>query len=202
MRQQTSERLIQHHAHGVPVGGLRERLPGSLFGRHIGDRAGQNPFARLRLRPASLRDEPEVEDGHPPALRDENVGGLDVAVQLSVFVQRMDPVGELPQKVAEPHVIDDPVGERAVLSTAARIRILPGLRVAGRGLERLRVERRVGTLDYGLHKGDRLDILHGEKPLAALVEQLMQCHQVRMNDPGERPKLVLEQIQRSRREGG
>ena len=45
-----------------------------------------------------LLDQAEVEDHHPPRAADEHVGGLEIAVEHAVAVQRRDPLGELAEQ--------------------------------------------------------------------------------------------------------
>jgi hypothetical protein len=51
----------------------------------------------MQASPFQLGNQAEVEEHNPSLAGDQNIGGLDIAVELTRLVQRDDPVGELSQ---------------------------------------------------------------------------------------------------------
>ena len=103
-RDVAGERLVQHHAGGVAVGGRPDRRARELLGRHVDRRPDHGVVG---LRGVGLgAGEPEVEQ-HEPAVAgaDERVLRLDVAVDEARRVQRREPVGELRERLAQPRRI-------------------------------------------------------------------------------------------------
>ncbi len=88
------EELVEDEAQRVDVAARRKLAAFELFGRHVGGRAG------LRLAPARLfgqRGDAEVRDAHVAALVDHHVGGLEVAVEHALLVNRGESGAELPR---------------------------------------------------------------------------------------------------------
>jgi hypothetical protein len=195
------QRDVQHHADGVPVGGLAERRTGGLLGRHVERRADDVGVVRVAARiPREFVHEPEIEQHHAPLGRDEHVLRLEIAVQLPRRVERGHPFGQLGERRA------DPVG------------IAPGRRAAGldddrlgladerleaprrRAIDRDRPRRRVDARGRGpprehpLEERRPVHALHREEPVAALAEQLVELHEVGVRDVGEGAELLLEAV--------
>jgi hypothetical protein len=108
VRQAAGQGLVQDHAERVPVARRGRELAGALLGRHVQRGAGVQ--RRLReARARDLRDQPEVEDDHAVARRDQHVRRLEVAVQQVVGVERLDRERQLAdqpahaRRVAAPH---------------------------------------------------------------------------------------------------
>jgi hypothetical protein len=225
-RRPPGERLIQHHAHRVPVGLRAHRRRGALLGRHVRDGAEE-----LRVGPPPVRridHQPEVEDLHPPVARHQHVGRLDVAVDLVRAMERVQPLRELTERVAQPGL----VGVHGRPAHRRRRRPAGGGDVLGRRLRaavdavagvdrhrhpvghRRRRGRRAGARDpragprrrgalAGARPGadprqERLAAhqLHGEEPGAAVLEQLAERDEVRVVEVLQRAELGLEPEQR------
>jgi hypothetical protein len=209
-RRATRKRLVQHHAGAVPIGGVGQPRASGLLRRHVAGRADDGQVARRgRRRGSQLGDQAEVEQ-HDAALAGHlHVRRLDVAVQLPGFVQRQQSRAQLGESLLEAGdvgadgsrrfarslVIEVTAGIAEVSSdlfrardVESRLRWLAG----GRGARR---QRRSG----GAHPLDEAAAayqLHGEEPLVAIGQQLVQRHQVAMAQIGERSKLPLEEIER------
>jgi hypothetical protein len=95
-RHAAGQRLVEHHADGVPV--ARGRGGGAVqqLGGDEAERAGEAALAA-----GGRRDEAEVDDLDPALGRDEHVRRLEVAVQQAGAVQRVDAGGELAERVAQ-----------------------------------------------------------------------------------------------------
>jgi hypothetical protein len=82
------EGLVEHHADGVPVAGGGDDAAGGLLGRHV--RGGPEDAVvegGVDRRDDAVADEAEVEDDDAAAAGDEDVGGLEVAVELAGGVE-------------------------------------------------------------------------------------------------------------------
>ena len=77
----TGEHLVEHEPDGVEVGAGVGRAVLDLLGREVGDGAEEGAGASGRGRRAHRAGEAEVGHLHVPLGRDEDVLGLDVAVQ-------------------------------------------------------------------------------------------------------------------------
>ena len=109
-RQRARRHLVQHDAEREEVGARVELLAARLLRRHVRDRADRrardssDSFAvvRVRRRPtrvggrsADQLGQPEVEHLRLAARGDEDVGGLDVAMDDALRVRRVERVGDL-----------------------------------------------------------------------------------------------------------
>ncbi len=117
------QRLVEHHPHGVPVGRLGQGLTERLLGRHVAERAGD--LARVRLgsvvrrrlvgvgvrcvdegRGGELGDQTEVEKDDAALPRHHHIRRLEVAVELAGGMERLDALGQLPDRRAEPFDVE------------------------------------------------------------------------------------------------
>ncbi|MCY1008834.1 hypothetical protein OV079_25410 [Nannocystis pusilla] len=97
-RQLAGERLVEHHADGVPVAGRGRELAGALLRRHV----KRSARGRLVVVAAGDRgDQAEVEDDDAAARGDEHVRRLEVAVEQALLVQRGDAEHELADQRAQ-----------------------------------------------------------------------------------------------------
>lgn len=110
--------LVQHEPEGEQIGARVDRLAPCLLRGHVRDGADRHAGAGQRLvrnahggqrglrRHDDLRTgrelcEPEVEDLGVAALRDEDVGGLDIAMNDALAVRRVERVGDLHAQIAD-----------------------------------------------------------------------------------------------------
>jgi hypothetical protein len=107
VRQAAGQGLVEDHAERVPVARRGRELAGALLGRHVQRGAGVQRRPR-EARAGDLRDQPEVEDDHAVARRDQHVRRLEVAVQQVVGVERLD---------RERQLADQPAHARRVATT-------------------------------------------------------------------------------------
>ena len=116
-RQPPGQRLVEHHAHAVPVAGLRDLHTRRLLRRHVGGRPQRVPLGGLGQPLATqVGNQPEVEEYDPALRRHQHVRRLDVAVQLARVVYRRDPPSELQESVPEA----PPIGRRERLGSLGR----------------------------------------------------------------------------------
>ena len=106
-RQPSRQRLIEHDADAVPIGLGTHRPRGRLLGRHVRDRShevivGPQPVA------GSVGDHPEIEHHDPPARGDEDVRGLDIAMNFVGAMDRLQAARELHQPGAETSLVGAP----------------------------------------------------------------------------------------------
>ncbi len=73
------EQLVQEHPEGIQVGGRPQPTADELFGRHV--LRGPDEHARGGRRPVENLRDPEVGDLEQASGVEQNVVGLDVAVQ-------------------------------------------------------------------------------------------------------------------------
>ena len=85
------DELVQHDAERVHVRAFRERLPCHLLGRHVSSR----PDHRVRSSVAGRHGDPEVGDPDPSVLIDQDIGGLEVAMQHALGMGRRQPGTQL-----------------------------------------------------------------------------------------------------------
>src|SRR5205085_6300317 len=93
------ERLVEDEPEAVDVGRPRDRLAAHLLGRHVGGR----PEERPRVREAAggeVAHEPEVDEARLARLLDEDVLGLEIAVDDSVRVAVGDRARDLRAEAA------------------------------------------------------------------------------------------------------
>ncbi len=76
-----------------------------LLGRHVRGRAAGAVVRRAGASHA-IADEAEVEHDHAPFARDEDVARVQVPVELAQVVQRRDRGRELPERGAEPALVE------------------------------------------------------------------------------------------------
>ena len=197
--------LVEHHARGVPVGLWANRQHRGLLGGHVPGGAHDVAFGRARV---DLEDETEVEE-HDAALRsDAYVRRLDVAVHLARCVQRVEPQRDLPERIAQPALVEGPrlayarLGGRhrgicgdgrlhvdvGVSVSAARIWPRPQVDGGRRG-RGLRAPRAAA---HPREQIDAVDELHREERVVRLGDELAQPDQVRMMDVLQRPELALD----------
>ncbi len=223
-RDAAGERLIEHHAHGIPIGGRGERLRLRLLGRHEGERPRDLPMAALEsgggrpvlvrsvrilaARASALERESKVADDDASfGGRDEDVGRLQVAVQQVRSVQRLQAFAELKKSAPQPWLVERGHSPRA--------RVRPR-RKRGR-LTRAGIEQPFLQVDDGrlfvlddlfrvcVFPAMRADIrekvrpfdeLHGEQPLALVGEHVVELDEVRVRQVREPPKLGFEAEER------
>jgi hypothetical protein len=165
-RQLSGQGLEEHDSHAVPVGRLGEPVAGELFGRHVGQRprktAGDTPLRLLGEHPGG---QSEVEDDHASCPIDQDVGGLDVAVDLPVTVQEVESLGELDQGLSQTIEVPRRSSSRGVQPTAH-------------------------VLDEARTRHE----LHREEAVALADEELVQAHEIRMAQLGEGAELPLEPV--------
>ncbi len=204
------EGLVEHHAHAVPVRGGRRTVLEALLGRHVPRRADHLSHLAevLVARARELRRHAEIEE-HDAALGShEHVRRLDVAMQLSVRVQRVDPLDELPEGRAQAIEVrrGGPSRPACVAARVGGCLMNARLRLRGQHLPRRQAGRAVldsrrPRLEYVRQKVRAVHELHRkEDAIDVACHKLVQAHQVRMMHAGERPKLVLEEIERLRPE--
>jgi hypothetical protein len=142
--------------------------------------------ARLLLG-GGVGDEAQVQDDDPPLRRDQHVRGLDVAVHLARLVQRVQAVGELAQRGAQPR--DVAHARRLTQSRLGRAR----RRVAHRGRAGERVALlRLPPRPHVVDEVRAVDQLHGEEPAAVLLGEIAEVHEVGVVQVVLRAELVLE----------
>ena len=118
VRRLSGQELEENHSKGVDIAGRAERLAEDLLGARV--RRGEHssgPFRHGALRRGRFRREQlcdaEVQQPDVAFCRDEDVGGLEVAVEHEVRVCELDRGQHLvEQRDACPDVEASPVGER------------------------------------------------------------------------------------------
>ncbi len=105
--QPAGEHLEEHDPDAVEIGRRADRGGHGLLGRHVRRRADHRRIARLPRE--RVAHEPEVEDDDPPRVRDHDVRGLEIAVDLAGAVQHLEALGELEQRGAQVGVVGLPV---------------------------------------------------------------------------------------------
>ena len=93
-RQLSREHPVEDHAEGVDVARRPGGLAGCLLGRDVRGRSEHRPGFGQRRAIADLRD-PEVGDLRPALVVEEDVRGLEVAVDEAARVGLREPGGDL-----------------------------------------------------------------------------------------------------------
>jgi len=170
------EHLVEHDADRVPVARRAGAVGTELLGRHVRGRACE--IDALVGVASRRRGEAEVEDRHPSALRDEHVGGLEVAMDLARAVDRADPSDELRERAADLGRAEED-GRRSHGVGVALGRLVGGRRA------RVRRER------------DAVDPRHREEPPDGVVrEELVKAHEVWVHEVREGAELALDLVDR------
>ncbi len=120
----------------------------------------------------ALVGQPEVEDHDPPGALDQDVRRLEIAVDALGAVDRLEPIDELPERRAQPIEIDRAARQRVIGPVAA-------------------------AAAHPAHEVLAEDELHRDHPLAAILDQLVEPHDVGVVQVGEQPELGLEREQRA-----
>ena len=117
----SGQQLVEHHAEREDVAARVERLARGLLRRHVGDRADDHAGPRVRADHARVSrrrragfeqlGQAEVGELGVAVLRDEDVVGLDVAVQDAGGVRGRQAVGDADEQV-------DDLAPRALLACA------------------------------------------------------------------------------------
>ena len=105
-RPSSGQHLVQHGAERENVGARIDGQPPHLFRRHVADGSDDDARARDRLEARHLcfdrhllPGEAEIENLQPRVAREEEVVGLDVAMDDALFVRRGQAGGRLPREV-------------------------------------------------------------------------------------------------------
>ncbi len=215
-RELPGEELVEHHPDRVEIRGRPDLARRRLLRRHVRGGTDDDVSGRAMIR-RGFRDEPEVEHDDPSGPRDEDVRRLDVAMHLVHRVERGQPFEQLPERVAELHLVERrnrcgrcelgggtvfspaPVDEPALRGALVEVR-------ADRAREG-RSRRAVADVAHEVHAVEKL---HREKPLIVFEEELVERDEVRVDEPLQRPELALEAgkrvaveaVQRLQRDGG
>ena len=109
-----SQRLVEHHAHRVPIGGWTTPFGARLLGGHI-ERGPLHAAEGLGLRglPQRPARDPEVQHFDVARRRHEDVARLDVAVHEPPFMERLERRPELRQRAPQPIQVARALGRRA-----------------------------------------------------------------------------------------
>ncbi len=194
-----AEHLVDDDAGREDVGPVIRALAADLFGRHVVDGAHHHVAVR-QLRRHEPR-QPEVEQLYAPVIGDEDIRGLDVAMDHVVRVRELEPLADLDRQIelvcqAQPIVAGHPaleilaveilhreVGEALVLTEIVNgddvaVGKLPGgARLAEEPLAEIRVlvDRSRDELDRddALQQGVVGAVDHAHAPLAKLVTQFV-----------------------------
>jgi hypothetical protein len=95
--------LVQHTGQGIDVGPPVDRLVGEPLRGHVVQRPDGGPGNRQRCLPGTGRPRyAEVDHVNEVALRDQDVRGLDIAVDEVVRVGGIQGLGDLAEKVHGP----------------------------------------------------------------------------------------------------
>ena len=208
------ERLVEHHANGVPVAPWRRGAPRQHLRGDVGRRTGDDGGARIVRR----IHEAEVEEHHAPVAPDEDVRRLDVTVHEAGAVQAPEGLGQPLQRAAQARDIGAPCiepgrlealhGEVPAVAVAVQVVEVHEARVgeAGELAElALEAEQRLGARAPQQLQGDpraarsieRL-VDHAEAPLAEEGAQLVApvIDVARVEGAGWRaPDLAEERVQ-------
>jgi hypothetical protein len=169
-RHPSGQRLVQHRAHRVPVGGGGDADAGGLLGRHVVDGADGATIGGLPRR-IGVGDQAEVEEDDAAGAIDHDVRRLHVAVDQAGVVQDAQAAHQLAQGVAQAPLVEAGAGD------------------LGDG----RCPR-----PHVLEEVAALDELHREEPALVVADQLAEGDQVRVGQALQHAELALEAGQRVR----
>jgi hypothetical protein len=165
-RQTAGEHLVEHHAQRPEVGAVVDGVAQHLLRRHVEDGSQGAPVLGELFRSEQLGDA-EIEDLHRPAVRHQDVGGLDVAVDDPQLVSPRQPLGDLGGDV-------EGAVERQGAAGDLLLQRLPG--VVGHGHEHPAVRGLVDLVDDAdvgvLEAGDRLRLLQEARARQGVARQL------------------------------
>ena len=208
-REPAGKDLVEEDPDAVPVARFGADVIQELFRGHVGRSPRPSGHAvREVLRRIQFGGEAEVQQDHASLGGHQHIAWLDVLVEQACLVEGLQPLAQVTERPGhQPEVRRRRhVGEF----------VLVGVLHVGRGREFLdgrALDRREGL---GLERGGGagpafgggdgaqeledvgpLDQLHGEEPLAVVGDQLVEAHEVRVADVGQRPELLLEEKQAS-----
>ncbi len=103
-RQTRGEKIEVHHADGVKVGASARGNAVEEFGGHVRRRAGDRDSRAIAVVHAA--DQSEIGELGPAVFVNQDVGGLDVAVNESRVVRRADGQHDLPDERRGAHRIE------------------------------------------------------------------------------------------------
>ena len=210
------ERFVEEDAHAVPVARVGQRLVEGLLRSHVHGRADDVALEQPCVdHPGEIRRHAEVEEDDATVFVDEHVGGLDVAVDLSRRMERVDSLRELTECVPQPvHVrrrlpstgrgTVQKHGRRrfrdAATGPAGLLDLVGRPAAAGRRRGSRRRRERLGTLRVDPEILPR-DELHRQEDAVGLGrDELVEAYEVAMQDVRERPEFLFEQVESARTE--
>ncbi len=209
------ERLVEEDPDAVPVARVGQRLVEGLLGSHVQGSADHVALEQPRVdHPREIRRHAEVEEDDAAVFVDEHVGGLDVAVDLSCRMERVDPFRELTERVPQaahvrrslPSTGGDTEGDRRrqrfahAARPAGLLRRRSGPAAAGRRRRSRRRGERLGTLRVNPEIPAR-DELHRQEDAVGLGrDEFVEAYEVAMQDVRERPEFLFEQVKSARTE--
>ena len=205
-RQAARQGLVDDDTDAVPVARLRRPQPGRLLRRHVRRGADHLPLcAGLAGAPVRRRDQAEIHQNHAPLACYHHVRRLDVAVQPARLVERRKPAGEPPQRPAEPLTPGRPdcrqgSGGRGGGPPPARGRRWCDGRLREVHRRRRKAPRRRRNVApcrsrraaYVVQEAHPVDVLHHDEPLAAVGDELVEGHQIRVGDVQQGAEFLLE----------
>jgi hypothetical protein len=140
-------------------------------------------------RRTAVADEAEVEDDDAAAAADQDVGGLEVAVQLAGGVERVDAGDQLGEGVAQAGLVELGRSGRARVVLGDAVMIVDADAVLG-------VVGPLGGVRADIvAEAHALDVLHRDEPLVGVGDELVEGDEVVVDDAGGGPELVLEAVE-------